>query len=191
MIARLAASKLRPKVPLRAIHNAPINIGFSRSVSTGSKKVLYLGMGCTVACYTSSQTAHTEAAFPMNAIDEIKKMLGFVDPVEPSKEKEAPKDEGAAEEASASPVAEGKVVVDLDPEVVAALPVISLEEVRKHDGLHGERLLATYEGIVYDVTSFADHHPGGRELLRTAAGLDLGHFFDNYKVPYSFQIFIK
>ena len=44
------------------------------------------------------------------------------------------------------------------------------------------KLYVTYEGIVYDVTSFAEHHPGGRELLRTAAGLDLKHFFDNYRV---------
>jgi cytochrome b involved in lipid metabolism len=35
---------------------------------------------------------------------------------------------------------------------------------------------------VYDVTSFAGDHPGGKELLRTAAGLDLGHFFANYTV---------
>ena len=34
----------------------------------------------------------------------------------------------------------------------------------------GGRLLATYEGIVYDVTQFADAHPGGRELLLTATG---------------------
>ncbi|KAH8052769.1 hypothetical protein JL722_9902 [Aureococcus anophagefferens] len=45
----------------------------------------------------------------------------------------------------------------------------------------GGQLLCTYEGIVYDVTQFAESHPGGKELL-TAAGLDLKHFFDNYTV---------
>lgn len=34
----------------------------------------------------------------------------------------------------------------------------------------------------YDVTSFVEHHPGGKELLLTAAGLDLGHFFETYTV---------
>ena len=43
-------------------------------------------------------------------------------------------------------------------------------------------LLVTYDGIVYDVTQFANDHPGGRELLLTAAGQDLKHFFENYKV---------
>ena len=107
--------------------------------------------------------------------------------------------------------------MELDEETVASLPVMSLDEVRKYDGLQkppsmaglegdggsdatvvmvgstpsasapggdaaNAPLYATYEGIVYDVTSFAEHHPGGRELLRTAAGLDLKHFFENYRV---------
>ena len=103
-----------------------------------------------------------------------------------------------------SALREGKVTVELDEETVASLPVMSLDEVRKYDGLQkppsmaglegdggsdatvvmvgstpsasapggdaaNAPLYATYEGIVYDVTSFAEHHPGGRELLRTAA----------------------
>lgn len=77
-----------------------------------------------------------------------------------------------------------KVVVELDPEIVEELPIMTLDEVRKADGLAGggQRLLATYDGIVYDVTQFANDHPGGRDLLRTAAGLDLKHFFENYTV---------
>ena len=55
-------------------------------------------------------------------------------------------------------------------------------KVRAADGLKGDKLHATYEGVVYDVTSFAEEHPGGCGLLRTAAGLDLGHFFANYTV---------
>ena len=62
---------------------------------------------------------------------------------------------------------------------------MDLDSVRRHNGLQKTddgRLLVTYDGIVYDVTEFADHHPGGRDLLLTAAGLDLDHFFGNYAV---------
>lgn len=62
----------------------------------------------------------------------------------------------------------------------ASLPVISLEEVHKHR--NADSIWVTYEGIVYDVTPFINNHPGGKELLLTAGGLDLGHFFGNYKV---------
>ena len=54
------------------------------------------------------------------------------------------------------------MTVDVDEE---DLEVMSLEEVEAsratlaHDGGDG-RLLCTYDGIVYDVTSFADAHPG-------------------------------
>eukprot|EP00040_Diaphanoeca_grandis_P034197 m.210907 g.210907 ORF g.210907 m.210907 type:complete len:759 (-) comp33095_c0_seq1:211-2487(-) len=64
-------------------------------------------------------------------------------------------------------------------DTVAELPLISLDEVKKHK-TEAEQIWVTYKGMVYDVTSFADHHPGGKELLLTAGGLDLGHFFDNY-----------
>ena len=74
--------------------------------------------------------------------------------------------------------------MDVDEE---DLELMTLEEVEAsratlaHDGGDG-RLLCTYDGIVYDVTSFADAHPGGRELLLTASGMDLKHFFENYTV---------
>jgi len=64
--------------------------------------------------------------------------------------------------------------------LLEGLPTYSLEEVRKHKS--PEDIWVTYEGVVYDVTTFVEHHPGGKELLLTAAGLDLGHFFDNYTV---------
>lgn len=75
---------------------------------------------------------------------------------------------------------EGKVVVELDDE--KALPTMTLEEIDREVSEEGGRLLATYEGVVYDVTEFANAHPGGRELLLTAVGLDLSHFFANYTV---------
>ena len=78
----------------------------------------------------------------------------------------------------------GRVTVEVDEE---DLDVMTLDEVEAsratlaHDGGDGQ-LLCTYDGIVYDVTSFADAHPGGRELLLTASGMDLKHFFENYTV---------
>ncbi|KAH8058867.1 hypothetical protein JL721_9437 [Aureococcus anophagefferens] len=81
----------------------------------------------------------------------------------------------------------GKVTVDLDDDDVAELEVMALADVEacradvSRDG-GGGQLLCTYEGIVYDVTQFAESHPGGKELLLTATGLDLKHFFDNYTV---------
>ena len=73
-----------------------------------------------------------------------------------------------------------KVVVQLEEELVESLPVMSLAEVQKCTS--AKRMLATYQGIVYDVTSFVEQHPGGAELVKTAAGLDLEHFFANYTV---------
>lgn len=73
-----------------------------------------------------------------------------------------------------------RVEVKLEKELVESLPVMSLEEVQKCTT--AKRMLVTYEGIVYDVTEFVNDHPGGAELLKTAAGLDLDHFFGNYTV---------
>ena len=76
-----------------------------------------------------------------------------------------------------------RVRVPLDPELLDSLPIIPLATI--HDPSGGDyegRLLVSHEGVVYDVTEFANHHPGGRDLLLTANGLDLGHFFDNYTV---------
>eukprot|EP01063_Lacrimia_lanifica_P032337 TRINITY_DN550_c3_g1_i1.p1 TRINITY_DN550_c3_g1~~TRINITY_DN550_c3_g1_i1.p1 ORF type:complete len:754 (+),score=323.05 TRINITY_DN550_c3_g1_i1:199-2262(+) len=60
------------------------------------------------------------------------------------------------------------------------LPLIALEEVAKHKS--ADSVWVTYEGVVYDVTPFVNNHPGGRDLLLTAAGMDLHHFFTNYTV---------
>jgi len=73
-----------------------------------------------------------------------------------------------------------RVLVQLEEDVVESLPIMSLEEVQK--ATTTENMLVTYEGIVYDVTQFVRDHPGGAELIKTAAGLDLDHFFGNYTV---------
>ena len=61
------------------------------------------------------------------------------------------------------------------------LKEIPLDEVLSHC-TEEKGLWVTYDGYVYDVTPFINNHPGGRELLLTAGGLDLDHFFTNYKV---------
>ena len=78
----------------------------------------------------------------------------------------------------------GRVTVEVDEEDLDLMTLDEVEASRAtlaHDGGDGQ-LLCTYDGIVYDVTSFADAHPGGRELLLTASGMDLKHFFENYTV---------
>ena len=56
----------------------------------------------------------------------------------------------------------------------------TMDDVAQHDSADSCWLVIS--GVVYDVTEFAQHHPGGRDLLLTAAGLDLDHFFGNYAV---------
>lgn len=73
-----------------------------------------------------------------------------------------------------------RVNVRLEDELVESLPLMSLADVKK--ATTAKQMLVTYEGIVYDVTQFVYDHPGGAELVKTAAGFDLDHFFGNYTV---------
>jgi len=73
-----------------------------------------------------------------------------------------------------------KVKVELEEELVESLPVMKLEDVWEE--CSSDKYLVTYDGIVYDVTSFVKEHPGGAELIESAKGLDLCHFFENYTV---------
>lgn len=45
---------------------------------------------------------------------------------------------------------------------VSDLPTIALDDVRTHNT--ADDIWVTFEGVVYDVTSFVEHHPGGKEL---------------------------
>ena len=76
------------------------------------------------------------------------------------------------------------VKVALEPEVIDSLPIIPLSIIRNPStsSEYAGRLLVTYDGIVYDVTEFTCHHPGGKDLLLTSVGLDLSHFFTNYTI---------
>jgi cytochrome b involved in lipid metabolism len=62
-------------------------------------------------------------------------------------------------------------------------PVISRDEVRKHDSLNNG-IWVTYRNGVYDLTKFVHNHPGGRERLEGIAGQDIGdawNLFRNHK----------
>lgn len=74
------------------------------------------------------------------------------------------------------------VKVPLDPELLASLPTIPLSQLDSPSGEFKGRHLVSHEGIVYDITEFLNHHPGGKDLAMTASGLDLSHFFNNYTV---------
>ena len=57
--------------------------------------------------------------------------------------------------------------------------IYTVEEVSKHNSL--ESLWVTYKGKVYDVTEFAQAHPGGAKNLLLAAGKDLAPFWGLYQ----------
>jgi len=118
-------------------------------------------------------------------MDEVMEFLGLKD--SKSENDDGAESENDSEEAEPEANDEeggpGKPVkVPLDPELIESLPTLSLSVVQNPSGEYKGRLLVSHEGIVYDVTEFTNHHPGGKDLLLTATGLDLGHFFDNYTV---------
>jgi predicted heme/steroid binding protein len=57
------------------------------------------------------------------------------------------------------------------------LPVISWDEVRRHDT--EDDLWVVFSGHVYDLSSFAKNHPGGLEILLKGVGKDLTKAFES------------
>ena len=55
-------------------------------------------------------------------------------------------------------------------------PLITWEEVRKHD--QPDDLWVVFGGHVYDVSSFAKHHPGGLSVLLNGLGKDFTEAFE-------------
>mmetsp|Transcript_2329 Transcript_2329/g.8288 ORF Transcript_2329/g.8288 Transcript_2329/m.8288 type:complete len:82 (+) Transcript_2329:42-287(+) len=53
----------------------------------------------------------------------------------------------------------------------------TMEQVAAHD--KPEDMWLVIEGKVYDVTDFADEHPGGPELLEEEAGTDATELFED------------
>jgi len=135
--------------------------------------------------FTEAEAVHGETIDDSNLIEEWKdKLKGFFDEESETVKSKDPK----TEEEEIEPVDDNegpgkKVIIELDPELLEELPIISFEEVQACNGLtDSDCLLVSYDGIVYDVTEFANSHPGGKDLILTAAGLDLSHFFNNYIV---------
>lgn len=50
------------------------------------------------------------------------------------------------------------------------LPVITYKELMKH--YKRPSIWIVIEGMVYDVTTYLDHHPGGEEILRKCGAKD-------------------
>ena len=70
-----------------------------------------------------------------------------------------------------------------DEEVLAKLKVISWGEIVKHSTK--ESLWVVLHGCVFDLTKFADSHPGGRHIIDKQAGKDGTKAFN---VIHSFDI---
>jgi len=150
----------------------------SASAASSTPRVRYLVVGGGAAIGVA-----TIAADPARAHAALRDVVSFDDMSLSQKSAASKKLKTKQEHPTHSALDGGKVTVELDPEVVADLPLMSLEEVEAARADKGsEQLLCTYEGIVYDVTEFAEAHPGGKELLLTATGCDLAHYFKNYTV---------
>jgi len=52
------------------------------------------------------------------------------------------------------------------------------QEVAEHNT--EKSLWVTVRGKVYDISSWVDNHPGGKEILLLAAGRDITYAFDSY-----------
>ena len=48
--------------------------------------------------------------------------------------------------------------------------MINSADVSKNNGKNGKPIWMSYGGVVYDVTSFVQNHPGGSERILLAAG---------------------
>ncbi|XP_063832144.1 uncharacterized protein LOC135081355 [Ostrinia nubilalis] len=92
----------------------------------------------------------------------------------------------------------GKVIRDVTD--FATLPdkslgpqkVFTLEEVAALDGQDGRHLCLIICGSVYDVTDFADFHPGGPAPLKRYAGRDATAAFRAAGMPRQvFDVFLK
>ena len=52
--------------------------------------------------------------------------------------------------------------------------IISVDELRQHNGQHGNSFWAVIDGFVVDATDFIDAHPGGLKKLLSADGAAAG-----------------
>jgi predicted NAD/FAD-binding protein/cytochrome b involved in lipid metabolism len=181
--------------------------GITASIGSGSKNASMIVVGCITVCVTGATVAYQKPRVQMEAeaaakekeedakmdeetqslFDDVMEFLGVKSPKMqnqgPPVASSEERDEVTDHSATSGGGGPGKRVhVLLDPELVDSLPTLPISEVSNPTGENKGKLLVSHEGVIYDVTEFVNHHPGGKDLLLTAKGLDLGHFFDNYTV---------
>lgn len=171
-----------------SLHVASSALAYTRQHVRASATGLAFGAGCLygLAWSTTNHGAKAESTLAKPPWWFVYEWLdnGTSLPASQSEDAWAESLKAKQEHATHSALDGKRVLVELDEETLASLPVMNLATVEATAGnVDGDgRLLATYDGVVYDVTEFAKSHPGGRELLLTAVGSDLGHFFANYTV---------
>merc|ERR1712086_507719 len=62
---------------------------------------------------------------------------------------------------------------------MSAMRIVSLSEVAQH-GPESELPWVVVDGEVFDVSRFAEHHPGGKQILLSATGKDASDAFNLY-----------
>ena len=66
------------------------------------------------------------------------------------------------------------------PGSAATLPTFSKEDVAKHASVE-TGVWVTFDGRVYDITTFLENHPGGIEKIMTAAGGSVEPYWSLYR----------
>lgn len=191
----------------KPINSKALSTATNNGLASVSRRNYTLLISCAVGAVTGIAIAEAEASPKSNAwtqtsetmdaesqsvYDEVMTFLGLKSTSSSGSESgdDAPKEpDGSKDERGESFIEEegeggpGKPVeVPLDPEVLASLPVVPLSQLTKPSGEFKNRKLVSHDGIVYDITEFIANHPGGKDLVMTAVGLDLSHFFNNYTV---------
>src|SRR3989338_2161049 len=59
-------------------------------------------------------------------------------------------------------------------------PFVTLSQLQQHDGVKNAQLWILLYGKVYDVSEFADKHPGGREMIESACARNSTALFESY-----------
>ncbi|CAK7211473.1 hypothetical protein SCUCBS95973_001127 [Sporothrix curviconia] len=61
------------------------------------------------------------------------------------------------------------------------LPLLTVDDIAAHNRLHD--LWLVVDNVVYDLTDFADHHPGGTDILLRFAGRDATRVYSRIHAP--------
>ena len=59
-----------------------------------------------------------------------------------------------------------------------SLPLLTYQDIGDHN--RKESAFVAYEGLVFDITDFLNHHPGGSAILQTALGTDITDTIDSF-----------